>query len=126
MNRAILSGLVKGDPVTFGEGTSQSARFTVVTSVSWKANGKSGVRTDYHNIVVWGQRATDIMSLVKDGDTVIVDGELRNSSYTDPKTDTKKWKTEIVITQGNGSVELMGTNETADVPAEAATEEFKL
>jgi len=125
MNRAILSGVVKSDPITFGEGTSQNARFTVVTSVSWKANGKSGVRTDYHNVVVWGSRAADIMSLVKEGDTVIVDGELRNSSYTDTKTDTKKWKTEVVITQGNGSVELLGTGTSAeDTVAEA--EDFKL
>jgi single-strand DNA-binding protein len=51
-------------------------------------------RTEWHNIVMFGKRATPLSHLLAKGERVLVEGRLQTSTYE--KDGIKRWKTEVV------------------------------
>lgn len=73
--------------------------FGVATNFSWKSRtGETQERTEFHNIVVWGDLAQAVAQNVKKGKKVYVSGRLQTRSWETPDGQ-KKWTTEIVADQ---------------------------
>lgn len=84
-NQIILIGRVGSEPQFTDFGESKNVRLRIAT---WRnvrdATHESGWRqvTQWHNVVVWGDRAEPLSKLSK-GDMVNVVGELRSREYED-------------------------------------------
>lgn len=50
----------------------------------------------FHNVVVFGKKADFVAKECKKGDKVYIEGRLQNRSWDDPKTNTKKYRTETI------------------------------
>ncbi len=73
--------------------------FGVATNFSWKSRtGELQERTEFHNVVVWGDLAQAVAQSVKKGKKVYVSGRLQTRSWETPDGQ-KKWTTEIVADQ---------------------------
>lgn len=51
-------------------------------------------RTEWHDVVVFGARAEGLSKVLKRGDTLLVEGALRTTSWE--KDGVKRWRTEIL------------------------------
>ena len=73
----------------------QMSNFSLATSESYKdKNGEWQSKTEWHDIVVWGNNAERASRLVK-GQMVYVEGKVTYQKYTD-KSGVEKWATRIV------------------------------
>lgn len=70
------------------------AKFRMSTTMPTKAND----RTDYHNVVVFGDKANAIAENAKKGDIVVVKGSVQTRSWED-NGGTKRYMTEVVATR---------------------------
>ena len=71
-------------------------RFSLATSVSWKANGSNEykARTEWHRVICWNKLAEWAGTLQR-GAYVEVEGELRYREYTPAESDRSIRVTEI-------------------------------
>lgn len=96
LNRATLLGNLGADPefraTQSGTGV---LRLRVATTSSWfdKSKDERQERTDWHDVVLFGQRAEALERVLGKGDRIYVEGELRTSSYE--KDGEKRYRTEI-------------------------------
>jgi len=83
-NRVQLIGNLGGDPkfYEFPSGT-KLARISVATSEFSKHNDKVVKETQWHNVVAWGNLADMVKTKISKGYEVVVDGSLKQNSYTD-------------------------------------------
>lgn len=81
MNRAIISGTIKADPVVLTPSTGKLCLFTLI-------NTDHVASAAQHFVVeVWGDLADKYISDIKKGVTVLVYGYIkRNNAITDPKS----------------------------------------
>lgn len=98
MNKVILIGYVGRDPdvryIDQGRGV---ANFPLATSERGYTLANGTVvpeRTEWHNIVVWGNQVPFVERYVKKGSGVYVEGKLRTRSYDD-SSGAKRYVTEI-------------------------------
>lgn len=77
-NHVRLIGFLGRDPEAYENRTILS----LATENSWKKPGSEtwNSRTEWHRVMAWDELAESIQSLAK-GDRVVVEGELRSSSY---------------------------------------------
>ena len=72
--------------------------FSVATNRVWKdKNGARQEAVDYHNIVVFGRQAETVAQYMKKGKGIYVDGRLQTRSWDDKATNTKKYRTEVIV-----------------------------
>lgn len=71
-------------------GESKVYKFTVATNKKFKNEDK----VTWHNIVTWGKLAEICAQYLEKGRTVLVEGEIQNSTWE--KDGIKQYKTEIV------------------------------
>jgi single-strand DNA-binding protein len=106
LNRADIVGNVTRDPEmrTTTSGTSVLT-LGVATNERWKdkASGQDKERSEFHNVVVWGELAQDVSKHVKKGNRVFVSGRAQTRSW-ETQTGSKRTTTEIVADQ----VSLLG------------------
>jgi single-strand DNA-binding protein len=97
LNRAEVIGNVTRDPeVRQTPGGDSVCTFGVATNFNWKdRSGADQEKTEFHNVVVWGQLAKDISVSVRKGRKVFVSGRLQTRSWETPDGQ-KRWTTEIV------------------------------
>jgi single-strand DNA-binding protein len=59
----------------------------------------SGIKetTEYHNVVAFGKQAELIAQYMKKGRGIFVDGRLQTRSWDDKATNTKKYRTEVIV-----------------------------
>jgi len=70
--------------------------FGIATNFSWKDRaGTQQEKTEFHNIVAWGELARALAETVKKGRKVYVAGRLQTRSWETPDGQ-KRWTTEIV------------------------------
>jgi single-strand DNA-binding protein len=68
----------------------------LATSESYKdASGEWVEKTEWHNVVAWGNLAEQCQKYLTKGDNVYVEGANQTTSYED-KSGVKKYKTEVV------------------------------
>ncbi len=117
MNRVILLGNLGADPelryTTAGVAVSSMRLATNESYVD--KNKEPQERTEWHTVVVWGNRAEGLARVLTKGSSVLIEGSLRTSTYE--KDGQKRYRTEVhardVFFAGRRSVPI-----SADVPAD--------
>ncbi len=70
--------------------------FGVATNFAWKdRSGEQQEKTEFHNIVAWGDLAQALAETVKKGRKVYISGRLQTRSWETPDG-KKRWTTEII------------------------------
>lgn len=84
LNEVKLIGFVGVDPTlkSFDSGKNV-ANFTLATSEIFKKGESKETRTEWHNIVAWGNLATIARKIVKAGTLLFVAGRLRTRTWED-------------------------------------------
>ncbi|MDO8649477.1 MAG: single-stranded DNA-binding protein [Candidatus Peregrinibacteria bacterium] len=106
VNRADIIGHVTRDPeirtTTSGQ---QVLTLGVATNERWKdkASGEDRERTEFHNVVIWGELATDVSTYIKKGNRVFVSGRVQTRSW-EAKDGSKRYTTEVIAE----SISLLG------------------
>lgn len=97
INKVILVGNLGKDPeVRHLENNVAVATFTLATSESYKdKTGQRVEKTEWHNIVMWRGLAEVAEKYLKKGQTVYIEGKIRNRNYQDKEGQTR-YITEIV------------------------------
>jgi len=96
-NKIVLIGNIGKDPETKDGANFKVSRFSLATSETRakKGTGEKETKTQWHTITTWGNLAGIVEKWARKGQTVLVDGRLEYSSYTD-NDGNKKYSTEII------------------------------
>ena len=111
LNKVILIGNLGGDPEIkeMPDGT-KMAKFSIATTEKYTNKlGEKISNTDWHNIVLWRGIAEVAEKYLRKGDSVCVEGKLKNRSWED-ENGNKKYATDV---QGD-SMTMLGTKRDAD------------
>ena len=106
VNHAEIVGNVTRDPemrtTTNGQ---QVLTLGVATNERWKdkSSGEDRDRTEFHNVVVWGELADEVNRAVKKGNRVYVSGRVQTRSW-ETQAGSKRTTTEIIA----DAVHLLG------------------
>lgn len=97
LNQVQLLGNLGADPELRATNSGQPVlKIRIATSKSYlDRNRVRQERTDWHSVVVWGNRATALGRILSKGSKIFVQGELRTSSWDD-NDGKKQYRTEIV------------------------------
>lgn len=107
MNKAILIGNLGADPeLRFTQGGQAVLKLRLATTESYvDRNKERQQRTEWHSVVVWGNRAEALNKILSKGRTICVEGRIQTRSWDD-KDGNKRYSTEInatnVILVGSG------------------------
>lgn len=120
INRVFLLGNLGRDPeIRITAAGSKVANLSIATSRRWKdrSSGELEQATDWHRIVVWGDKLIEnvVEKYLKKGSPVHIEGELRTRSYE--KDSSTRYITEVLARR----LQLVGKAEPAGEPP--ATEE---
>lgn len=98
VNKVILIGNLGKDPeLKYTPTGTPVAKFTLATNERYKDKaGEWQDRTEWHNIVLWQRLAEIAGEYLKKGGKVYIEGRLQTHSWDDPKTNVKKYMTEVV------------------------------
>ena len=134
VNCAEIVGNITRDPevrtTTSGQ---QVVSFGVATNDRWrdKASGEDRERTEFHNIVVWGDLAQEVGQHMKKGSRVYVSGRVQTRSW-ETQSGEKRYTTEVIAEKCNllgvahpaatESIENTSTESSTPPPAEPAKE----
>lgn len=114
MNKVILIGNLTKDPeLRTTPSGKQVCKCSIATNESYKdQSGQWKQIADYHNLVIWGNRAGAFAQYNRKGSKVSIEGKVKTRSYQDNQGVTK-YITEIVVDnfefltpknqQGNGN-----------------------
>ena len=82
------------------QGGNKSANFSIATSESWtsKQTGQRETKTEWHNVVFWGNVAEVAEKYLKKGSKVYIEGKLQTRKWQD-KSGTDRWTTEVLGSQ---------------------------
>jgi len=99
-NSVRLVGNLGADPeVKSFDSNKKMARFSLATNESYKNDkGEKVTETQWHNIVLWGEKAQYAEESLKKGDEIAVEGKLTNRNYTD-KDGNKRYFCEVVVNE---------------------------
>jgi single-strand DNA-binding protein len=122
LNKVELIGNCGGDPtVKYTPSGTAVANFTIATNERTKDKGGEWVdRVEWHNIVLWQRLAEIAGEYLKKGSKCYLEGRLQTRSWDDPKTNTKKYITEIV---GSELILLDGKPSSSGQPISQEVEE---
>ena len=69
----------------------------VATNESWKdkATGETKDRTEFHNVVIWGELAEEVSRAIKKGSRVYASGRVQTRSW-ETQSGSKRTTTEII------------------------------
>ncbi len=97
VNKVILLGNLGKDPeIRTLESGAKLARISIATNEYFKnKSGEMVERTEWHNVVLWYQKADLAEKYLRKGSQVYVEGRLRTRQWDD-KEGIKRYTTEIV------------------------------
>ena len=93
MNKTTLFGRLARDPEIKQAGSTNLLKFSIATNERIKKGDVWSDHTEWHNIVVFGKRGEALSRLLFKGAQVLIEGNLRTSSWE--KDGKKNYKTEI-------------------------------
>lgn len=98
VNKVILIGHIGRDPETQqGSSGTQFVKTTLATSEKYKdGSGNWQSRTEWHNLIVWGNQADTFDQYVKKGQMIYIEGKIENRNYED-KDGVKRFFTQINV-----------------------------
>ena len=122
LNKVELIGNCGANPeVKYTPSGTAVANFTIATNERTKDKGGEWVdRVEWHNIVLWQRLAEIAGEYLKKGSKCYLEGRLQTRSWDDPKTNTKKYITEIV---GSELILLDGKPSSSGQPIPQEVEE---
>lgn len=124
MNLVILMGNLGQDPIlrqtASGKPVLNYSLAVDHTTVKTGADGKTVKETspDWHNIVVWGDAATNQAKYLQKGSQVLIEGRLANRSYEDKNGVTQR-RTEIIADKVRFLKNIRGNTPVETVSEEA-------
>jgi single-strand DNA-binding protein len=131
VNKVILIGNLGKDPeLKYTPTGTPVAKLTLATNERYKDKaGEWQDRTEWHNIVLWQRLAEIAGEYLKKGGKVYIEGRLQTRSWDDPKTNVKKYMTEVVASDlvllgGRGEGGSSGDSGGASRGAAAASNSF--
>jgi single-strand DNA-binding protein len=97
LNRVMLLGNLGADPeLRATQGGRSVLKLRLATTERYLDQNKAWQeRTDWHNVVIWGNRADGLHRVLAKGSTIFVEGSLRTSSYEN-KEGQKVYRTEVI------------------------------
>ncbi|MBU1683693.1 single-stranded DNA-binding protein [Patescibacteria group bacterium] len=97
LNQAEIVGNITRDPELRQTPNGDSVcSFGVATNYSWKSrDGQDQEKTEFHNVVAWGDIAKTLADTVKKGRKVYIAGRLQTRSWETPDGN-KRYATEII------------------------------
>lgn len=107
LNRVMLLGNLGQDPeLKYTQGGQAVLNIRLATTETYfDRDRQKKERTDWHTVVIWGNRAEALSKILSKGSSIFVEGSIRNSSY-EGRDGQKRYKTEIsaknVILSGGG------------------------
>lgn len=105
-NRADIVGNVTRDPEMRTTTSGQKVlTLGIATNDRWKdkASGEMKEKSEFHNVVVWGDLAEEVMQCIKKGNRVFVCGRVQTRSW-ETQSGAKRYTTEIIA----DTVSLLG------------------
>jgi single-strand DNA-binding protein len=98
VNKVILIGNLGRDPeIRRLENNVAVGRFSVATTDSYKdKDGNWQEKTEWHDVVVWHEKAEHAEKFLKKGSTVYVEGKLTHRKYLDPAINAERYITEVM------------------------------
>lgn len=125
LNRAEVIGNVTKDPEMRTTTSGQNVlSIGVATNERWREKGTNELkeRTEFHNVVIWGDLAKAVQQSVKKGMRLFVAGRVQTRTW-ETQTGQKRATTEIIAEQatllGCRSSEAMNNIRTTDAPMDA-------
>lgn len=117
LNRVMLLGNLGDAPeLRHTPGGASVLEVRMATTVGYTDHGERKERTDWHTVVVFGNKRAEALSrLLVKGSQVFVEGSLRTSSYED-RDGKKRYKTEVIAS----NVLLCGGRAQPSAPVQAA------
>lgn len=129
VNKAIIVGRLGKDPeVRHLDNGNTVASFSVATGAKYKnKNGQEVDDTEWHNIVLWNDKATIAEKYLKKGDQVYIEGKISTRSWED-QSGNKRYTTEIVgftlsligggrnVQSSNSNVSSIPEDDSDDLP----------
>ena len=110
----MLIGNAGKDPDVRNTGGGKVANFTLATTERFKGrDGQQQEKTEWHNIVVWGNLADVVENYVRKGSQLYVEGKLQTRKYTDSQGNDR-YITEINV----ASLQLLGRKEEQRKPVD--------
>ena len=95
INKVILIGNVGRDPEIRDFANNVKASFPLATSQSYKdRDGQLQTKTEWHNIVLWGDLARTAEKCIQKGQEIYVEGSISTRSYDDAQG-MRRYFTEI-------------------------------
>jgi len=99
LNKAFLYGNLTSDPElkSLPSGIKVTS-FSLATNRTYKdKDGGKKEDTQFHNIVAFGKPAELIAQYMKKGRPIFVEGRMQTRSWDDKTTNSKKYRTEIIV-----------------------------
>lgn len=109
LNRVSLLGRLGKDPeIRSTQSGEKVASFSIATSEQWKdkGTGEKKERTEWHNIVVWGNLAVVAEKYLAKGNRVYVEGAQRTRKWQD-QSGNDRWSTEVVLSGFNARLDII-------------------
>ena len=97
MNMVMIQGNLARDPIIRSTKNGKAvARFTIAANTDFiSPQGEKKQRTDWVNVIAWGNWAELVANTCHKGTGVFVSGRYTTGSYDDPKTNQRVWTTEV-------------------------------
>lgn len=109
LNRVMLIGNLGQDPdIRSMQNGGRVCNLSIATSESWKDRntGERKEKTEWHRVVVFNEGLVGVIeNYVKKGSKVFIEGQLETRSWE--QDGQKKYTTEIVIKNYNGSLTML-------------------
>lgn len=97
VNEVRIMGNITRDPELRSISTGTSVcNFSVATNRRYQQNDEWKEEVEFHNVVIWGQRAESFAQRARKGTRVYIEGRLQTRSWED-QNGSKQFKTEIVV-----------------------------
>ena len=97
-NKVQLIGRLGADPeVKETANGNKMVRLSLATNESYLNSKKERVEeTNWHNLLLWGNLAASTEKHLQKGDSMAIEGRLKNNSYTD-KDGEKRYANDIIV-----------------------------
>lgn len=97
-SKIIIAGNLTRDPETRYLPSGQAiASFDVAVNRKWKADGEAKEEVSFVPITAFGKQAETIAQYLKKGRPILLEGRIRQESWTDKATQQKRSKIGVVL-----------------------------
>jgi single-strand DNA-binding protein len=123
LNRLTLIGRITNDPELKKTKNGKAyTKFSIATTGVFHSSDGKKESTEFHQCLAWEKMAQNICKYVKKGQSILVEGPIRTSSYTDEKNQKRSVKLLNVLNVQFGTKPRAKTQETS---AKASDERTK-